>query len=302
MSARSRLPFRLILAWFLVAAAMLSSLPAGNVLSVLTWYYVSAVALYSASKIAMLLQLRQEQWSRLTGLRLMAYWFWWGMKVEPFLPGAEPGRPPRQSLWLTGAVNLAFAAALLWGVPMLLPDDTPLTLRLVIGLVGYALWFLFGLADLWTALFRLCGFPVEKLFDNPPGAVSLADFWSNRWNRIFSDFIRKLLFRPLSPLVGVVGASLVVFLFAGVLHEWAWSFPSGAGYGGPMAFFLIQWLGLTVEGSRRGRRLLRGTVLGRIWAWVIVLAPAPLLLHGPMLHHVVLDYLRSMNVPGLPSP
>ena len=302
MPVRSRLPLRLILAWLLVAAGMLACLPAGTVLSVVQWYYVAGVALYSTSKTTMLMLLTREEWSRLSWGRLLAYLFWWGMKVEPFLRSGEPGRPPRHPLWLTGIINLAFAAGLLWGVPHLLPDETPLTLRLVIGLVGYAMWFLFGLADLWTALYRLCGIPVEKLFDNPPAAVSLSDFWGHRWNRIFSDFVRKLFFRPLAPVLGVVGASLVVFLFAGVVHEWAWSFPPGAGYGGPMAFFFIQWLGLTIENSRRGGRLLRGTLLGRLWTWLIVLAPSPLLLHGPMLHHVVLENLRSINVPGLPMP
>jgi alginate O-acetyltransferase complex protein AlgI len=302
MPARARLPLRLILAWCLVAAAMLACLPAGSVLSIVQWYYLAAVALYSASKIAMLLLLSPEERSRLSGVRLMAYWFWWGMKIEPFLRGGQPGRTPPWPLWLTGIINLAVAAILLWGVPRLLPQDTPLTLRLVIGLAGYALLFLFGLGDLWAALFWAGGIPVEKLFDNPVAAASLADFWSHRWNRIFSDFARTLFFWPLAPRLGVVSASLVVFLFAGALHEWAWSFPSRGGYGGPMAYFLIQWLGLTIEGNRRGRRLLRGTTLGHIWTWVVVLAPSPLLLHEYMLHRVVLDTLRPMGVPGLPGP
>jgi alginate O-acetyltransferase complex protein AlgI len=290
----------LILAWVLVFAAMLACLPALQFLSTLQWYFLAGFSLFTSSKIAMLLLLSREEWSRLSWPRLLAYWLWWGMKVEPFLRGGEPGRTPRWPLWLTGTMNLAFAASLLWGVPRLLPEDTPLIVRLIIGLVGHSMWFIFGWIDLLAALYRACGIPVEKLFDNPPAATSLGDFWGNRWNRIFSDFVRKLYFRPLTPHLGVTGASLVVFLFAGALHEWAWSFTAGGGYGGPMAFFLIQWLGLLYEGSKRGRRLLRGTFLGRVWTWGIVLLPSPLLLHGPMLHHVVLENLQSMGVPGLP--
>ena len=299
MPSRSRLSFRLMLAWLLVAGGMLVLLPVRGQVSTMTWYYLAALALYLPSKTSMLLLLTGEEWRRLSWLRLLAYLLWWGMDLQPFLQDGEPASPPRVSLWLTASMNLVIGSLILWGVPRLLPEAFPLMLRLLIGMAGYVWLIVFGVGDLWTALYRLCGIPVEKLFVNPPAAVSLGDFWGRRWNRIFSYFARRLFFRPLTPSLGTVGASFVVFLYAGLLHEWAWSFPVYAGYGGPLAYFLIQWLGLMIEDSGPGRRLLRGKVLGRVWTWLIVVGPMPLLFHEAFFRVLVLDQLRAINIPGL---
>lgn len=298
-SRSRRVPGRYVAAWLVVALSLLACVPAREVMSTGSWYGLSAFALFASSKVAMLLRLDRPAWRRLRWGRLFAFLFWVGLKVEPFLDDGNPGRPPRRSLWLTGLVNLTAGGVLLWGVPHLLPDDTSLRTRLVLGLIGYALWMLFGIGDLWAAVYRACGVPVEKQFNDPPAAESLADFWGNRWNRIYSDFARDLLVRPLAPVLGAGIASLCVFLFAGTMHEWAWSLPAGGGYGGPMLYFLIQWLGVRLEGTHGGRRRLRGTTLGRIWSWVVVLAPSPLLLHGPMLEGFVLHSLLALKLPGL---
>ncbi len=118
------------------------------------------------------------------------------------------------------------------------------------GLLGFVH---LGFADVLSALMRLAGFRVERLFDNPLLCRDLRDFWSRRWNRPFSDLNRLLLGR------GRVGWG---FLLSGLLHEAALSFPSGSGWGGPLTYFGLQYLGL---------RLRRG------WALLWVLLPLPLL-------------------------
>ena len=105
------------------------------------------------------------------------------------------------------------------------------------------------------ALYRHFGIPVEKLWENPPAATSLADFWGNRWNRIFSGFGRDLLFLPLARVVGVRVASFAVFVFSSLIHEWAWSMSVRGGYGGPALYFLLQGLLVQVESNALGRRL-----------------------------------------------
>jgi Membrane bound O-acyl transferase family len=301
-ASRRRIPGRYLAAWAVIFLGMLACVPARDHLSLGNFYLLCGFTLFSTSKAATLIRLDRNSRKRLSWKRLLAYFFWCGLKVEPFLKDGNAGRPPRHSLWLTGLMNLTIGGVFLWVVPHLLPEETPQRLRLILGMVGYAYWIIFGTMDLWAAVYRLCGIAVEKQFDNPARAESLADFWGQRWNRIFSDFARDLFFRPLSGPVGAGIASFCVFLFAGVLHEWAWSYPARGGYGGPMLFFLIQWFALRLEGTRKGRALLRGTVLGRVWTWLVVLGPSPLLLHGPMLDNVALENLRSMHVPGLTAP
>src|SRR5262249_45473301 len=158
-----------------------------------------------------------------------------------------------------------------------------------------------GIFDLAAALYRQFGVPVEKLWDNPLAATSLADFWGNRWNRIFSGFARDMLVAPLARRLGPRRVGLVGFLFSGLLRQYTWSLPAGGGYGGPLLYFLVQWLGFQVESSRRGRRLFRGrpSLLGGLWTWTMVLLPLPLLIPPTFLKHVILPLLTTVGVPGL---
>jgi D-alanyl-lipoteichoic acid acyltransferase DltB (MBOAT superfamily) len=143
---------------------------------------------------------------------------------------------------------------------------------------------------------RRAGVPVEKLFVCPLAAKSLADFWSNRWNRAFSGFARELIFRPLARRLGTTGATLAVFLFSGLAHELVISVPAAGGYGGPMLYFLIQGLLVLVENTRAFRRAMRNRPMCA-WLWTAagVLGPMPLLFHRPFLERVVLPFLAALG-------
>jgi hypothetical protein len=141
-----------------------------------------------------------------------------------------------------------------------------------------------GYSDVLSALVRLAGFPVERLFDNPLAANGLRDFWSRRWNRPFSDLNRLLLVGKHRVLAG--------FVVSGLLHEAALSFPAAGGWGGPLGYFGLQYVGMQLEGEwLSGWRR-------RVWTWAWVLLPLPGLFQAPF-HSEFLQPLAA-GIAGLP--
>jgi alginate O-acetyltransferase complex protein AlgI len=168
-------------------------------------------------------------------------------------------------------------------------------------MVGFSLFVHFGLFDLLAAFWRRKGVPVEKLFSNPWRSASLADFWSHRWNRAFSEFCRSLVFWPLARHWGTRWASFAVFAFSGLVHEMMISAPARGGYGGPMLYFLINGLAVQIETFSPWRKLgHRFPVLSRVWAMTVVLAPLPLLFHVSFQTQVVLPFLAAIGASGPP--
>jgi alginate O-acetyltransferase complex protein AlgI len=285
--------------WLLIGFGIVGMMAARDRMEASAWTGLASCLFFWTSKAATLLRLERATLRRFTAGRLVGYLFWPGMQPGPFLqpPTSAVGM---SSLWFTGAVNLLTGGVFLWVLPHLLPTDTPLSVRIWAGLIGYVMILLFGIFDLTAAVYQQCGVPVEKLWNNPLGATSLADFWGRRWNRIFSGFARDMILSPLARRIGPWSAGLLVFLFSGLIHENSWSFPVRSGYGGPMLYFLVQWLGLQVESTRPGRRLLRRSSLaGRLWTTAVVLCPVPLLLHRDLLMRHFLPQLIDLGVPGL---
>src|SRR5690606_33196233 len=86
---------------------------------------------------------------------------------------------------------------------------------------------------------RLTGNFVEPMFKNPLAARTIAEFWSRRWNLMFSRSSFRTVFKPLirkgySPIV----ATMAVFIASAIAHELLLFVISGAfdGYNG--SFFL----------------------------------------------------------------
>ena len=96
---------------------------------------------------------------------------------------------------------------------------------------------------------------------------------SRRWNRAFSEFTARVIYRPLSGLTGRGTALVVAFVASGLAHEAAISWPVRAGYGGPSAYFALH--AVLVWGERA-----RGWRPGVL---VPIFAPLPLLFHEPFL-------------------
>jgi alginate O-acetyltransferase complex protein AlgI len=228
---------------------------------------------------------------------LAAYLFLWpGLGPRVFVEPAL-GKPRRaERLLANGCLQLFAGAAALWVVPRWLPASSPSWHCVWIGMVGFSLFLHFGLFDLLAVFWRSKGIPVEKLFSNPWRSISLTDFWSNRWNRSFSDFARSMIFRPLARRWGTGLATLAVFTFSGFIHEMMISVPARGGYGGPMMYFIMNGLAVWTETQSGWRKLTQAwPVLGRIWAMTLVIAPLPLLFHAPFQTRVVLPFLNALG-------
>lgn len=264
-----------------------------------TFNYGQLAVLLATWKVASLLCLPPDAWPRLTPWRLLAYCVWPGMQPRQFLVDARtPADAPLPTV-RGFLINVASGAALVWLLPRLLPAATPRGVRLGIALVGFGMVFLVARLDFWALVFRKLGFAVEKLWDCPVAATSLGDFWGRRWNRIVSGFLREVIFTPVARRAGARVALLAVFLYSGLYHEMV-SFLAGSGYGGPMLYFLVQYLGVTAEGSDPGRRVLRGHPwVGRAWTLVVVVGPVGLVLQPGFVEGFLVPMLDEAGIPGL---
>jgi alginate O-acetyltransferase complex protein AlgI len=196
---------------------------------------------------------------------------WPGMDPRPF---ARTAAPEGWSLIAWGTAKMAAGAALLAGragVP---------SLDVVRVFLAFGLLFHLGLCDVLAGFWRRQGVPVPRLFDNPPGSRSLAEFWGRRWNRAFHEMVRDLVYRPVARRLGRAWGVMAAFALSGVLHETVTSLPARGGWGLPTIYFLLHG-GLVLLERRWGMR-------GRLWTAAAVLAPLPLLFHPWFVRAIVL--------------
>ncbi len=289
---------RLLLAWALMIGGLVGFWCCGPWLEPSTFNLGQLVVLMVTWKFASLLCLPSAAWARLPALRLLAYCIWPGMQPQQFLVGQKSAAGAPVPTVIGFLINAVTGAVLFWGIPRLLPDATPLTIRFWIALCGFT-FLLIARFDFVALIFRALGFAVEKLWACPIAATTLGDFWGQRWNRIVSGLLREVVFFPVARRAGAQAALLAVFLYSGLYHEMA-SFTAGSGYGGPMLYFLLQYLGVAIESIRPVRRRLRDHPwLGRLWTLAVVVGPVGLLLHQGFVDDVLLPMLATAGVPGL---
>jgi hypothetical protein len=138
------------------------------------------------------------------------------------------------------------------------------------------------LALVVTLLWLPCGRLLPALHDNPLLARGVAEFWGRRWNLWFSDWFRYVIFAPLrrQPTLALV----LVFFVSGLMHEWVINLPlylvtGRAPFGTMMVYFPLQAAGVLLE-----RRFPKGNIRARtLFAWLVVFAPAPLVLNEGLL-------------------
>ena len=226
------------------------------------------------------------------GLLLYAY-LWPGLDSRPF------EKRKRDVRWSDGAARwfaLGFPTMALGIAGLLLValrGDLPAPVRGFATLGCLLLAVHFGFSDMLCSLLRLAGFQVPRLFNAPFASVSLNDFWTRRWNRPFVE-MNRLLFRPLlKDRLGQRGSVIALFLVSGVLHELAISFPAGAGWGGPLAYFSLH--GALMLGEKRWGVPVWPAAFGRLWTWFWLLAPLPLLFHRPFHEALIRPLLAALG-------
>jgi hypothetical protein len=230
-----------------------------------------------------------------SGWRSWAYLFAWpGMDAVGFLGGARPARPSAWR-WIWAAAKTLAGILILFGCARLVLEGLPL-LRGWVGLLGLILVLHFGSFELIALSWQSLGVDAEPIMQSPVFSRSLSEFWGKRWNLGFRQLSYDFIFQPLHRGLGVAWATLLVFLFSGLIHESVISFPARGGYGLPTGYFLLQGLGVILERSSLGKMLgLRGGISG--WAFMAVLTAGPAfwLFHPPFVMRVVLPFMRAIG-------
>jgi alginate O-acetyltransferase complex protein AlgI len=151
----------------------------------------------------------------------------------------------------------------------------------------------FGVCHVTAGAWRQRGVACEALFRAPLRSQNLSEFWAHRWNLAFSEMTATAAYRPLIGSIGRGPALVAAFALSGLLHEMAISVPVGAGYGLPLAYFVLHGVLVLVERAlaRAGRPL--GGWVGRTWAIFWVVAPLPLLFHAAFVNGVILPLVGA---------
>jgi predicted DCC family thiol-disulfide oxidoreductase YuxK len=225
-------------------------------------------------------------------LRALGYLLAWpGMDAAAFLGGTDRPARPHPSEWIAAALKALLGAALIWVVARTaMPTNSLLAGWL--GIVGLIFVLHFGTFRLLSLGWRTVGVNAMPVMQNPLRSSSLAEFWGRRWNTAFHELATRFTFRPLQPVVGRAGATVLAFLVSGFIHELVISIPAHGGYGLPTGYFVLQGLGVAGERTRLGRRagLGRGW---RGWLFTVVVAAVPAFwLFSPL-------FVRSVILPML---
>ncbi len=264
-----------------------------------------ALAVYAALKLLSLVEFlgrgaplknHHGNFTRTMGYLL----FWPGMDPRPFFATKLSAPRPRAAEWCVAIAKFTTGVALVSLASSDFIASAPFASPLLsgwIGAIGLLLMFHFGLFHILSVAWRHIGIDATPIMRTPLFAASLADFWGKRWNLAFRDWAHTFVFRPSLARFGAAAATLFVFLFSGIVHDVVVSIPAGAGYGMPTAYFLLQGAALLFERTDFAKQLGlgRGGPISRVYALVVVLAPAGILFHRPFIENVIYPMLNTAS-------
>jgi alginate O-acetyltransferase complex protein AlgI len=256
----------------------------------------ATACLYFVFKLVVLMLTPPERLRKLRPIGWASLAIWPGMDPAPF-EGVPPGTDEDGARFTRGVIRALFGVALLLG-SALARDLMPRPVVEFATIASILLIVHLGLSDIGTSIARAVGWNVRPLFEVPWRSRTLSDFWTRRWNRPFVELDRLVFLPTLTKRLGLRGAVFAIFLISGILHELAISFPAGAGWGGPMAYFVLHGALMLVE-----RKL---KINSRIWVIATVLLPLPILMHEPFrasfiwpLTSWLHDRLAAIHIPTL---
>ena len=280
--------------WLPLACVPFGALVIRNVLPPWLFMWTLAIALYASLKWVS--WWRSPLRSRATKGRSIGYLIAWpGMDSESFLDDSLCVAPPAVRDWVWVCSKTALGAVLLWAVARRVPADAPLV-RGWIGLVGCVLLAHFGSFHIVALMWQAVGVAAVPIMASPIASPSLSEFWGRRWNLGFRQLAHDFIFRPLHRALGVGGASFLVFVISGVVHDFVISLPARGGYGLPSAYFVLQSIGVSIERSRFGKRTgLRQGIRGWLFMAAFTAGPAFWLFHPPFVRNVVLPFMHVIH-------
>jgi alginate O-acetyltransferase complex protein AlgI len=214
---------------------------------------------------------------------------WPGMRPGPFTHRAAASLPEIRQLFLVGSARLLIGLALVVLARLAWVLTSSRLLATPPLLVGLSLIVHFGAFDVLAAAWRWQGVDCQRLFRSPLRSTNLREFWGRRWNVAFSEMTAIAIYQPLVRVAGRGPALAASFLGSGLLHELAISGPVRAGYGLPIAYFMLQGILMTLEDrlAKAKRPIDRVHWVGRVWTLTWLLGPLPILFHRPFLAGVV---------------
>jgi hypothetical protein len=210
---------------------------------------------------------------------------WPGMDPAPFAERAEP-RDEAGPRFIRGLVAFVGGMATLLAITI----SVPFIPEPWLGWLGFGALLVTihaGLSSILNGLMWLMGYRTSALFENPLASRSLRDFWTKRWNLAFVEMDRILFMPWLIRVLGLRWAVFGAFMVSGLLHEMAISYPSGAGWGLPMLYFVIQGFLVLLESRLK--------LQSRVLTWVGILAPFPLLFHGPFRSTFIVTLFEDLH-------
>lgn len=221
---------------------------------------------------------------------------WPGMDVDSFLTGRPTARPAA-SEWLFAVAKLSLGVVL---IRVVVPSV--IQFREIagwIGMIGIVFVLHFGVFHLLSCLWRSVGVAAVPIMNWPIVSQSMTEFWGRRWNLAFRDLTHRLVFLPLIHRLGPLRALLLGFVISGVIHDLVISWPASGGWGLPTCYFLLQGAGITFERTGIGKSLGLGRgLIGRLYCWLLIALPSPLLLHHPFIDRVILPFLAVIGATG----
>jgi Membrane bound O-acyl transferase family len=257
--------------------------------------WAMAFALYAGCKWMTYREAQIQGVAMDPGRRLGYLLAWPGMDAAAFFATANRVRPPSAGEWAGAALKTVLGAALTWAVARRLVPDHPLAAGWI-GMTGLVFVLHFGTFDLLSLVWRSRGVDAVPLMRNPLRATSLAEFWGRRWNTAFHELAARFTFKPLRSVAGMSGATLLVFLVSGLIHELVISVPAQGGYGLPTAYFALQGVGLVGERRRVGRWFGLGRGLrGWLFTVLITAGPAYWLFPRPFVRDVILPMFGAIG-------
>ena len=262
---------KLILIILLVPQILVLTVPMSSWL--LMVFYMGTMFL--SLKVATLITARPMNWSD----TIIYTTAWIGMDPVSFQTKAL-----KQAVWNKGIF------CLLIGLALLIVSIYTETAGLKAFTLFIAMLFIFhfGLLDLNAQVWTYFGRKTQAIMNEPWKAYNLADFWGNRWNMAFRDAVHRILFRPVRKILGTKAALLTVFIFSGIMHEAVISVPAQGGYGGPLVYFMLQFLGISLQKKFH-------CINNRLSTWLFLCVPLPLLFHKDFFLNVFIPLTNAIG-------